>query len=211
MAQRCDLLAPRRAARHSRQSGSAVPPGVRARTRVQPALPAWRRAALHLGGYSCTLPVAFQPGIGHQQLLHANLLIVECHRHLKIASGADESLNGPAAETPVPNPFALHVTRRILRGLVVCWVARQGGSGAVAAGSDASSSPIPPPGCPAAPLARRPIRRPQRCRPPFFHDAGRYCLQEAGRYSGAELAASPPGPGPGQVELVLGPGEAYVA
>src|SRR6476661_3460364 len=114
MAPRCDLPAPRPAARHSRLSGSAVPPDARARTRVPPALPAWRRAALHLGGWSCTLPVAFQPGVGNQQLLHANFLVVEYHRHLEISPGAHESLNSPAAEAPVPNPFALHVTRRVL-------------------------------------------------------------------------------------------------
>src|SRR5829696_1111832 len=110
----CDQPALRRVARHSRRSGSTVLPSARARPRAPPALPAWRRAALHLGGSSCTLPVPFQPGIRHQQLLHANFLIVECHRNLEIAPRADESLNGSASEAAVPDPFALHVPRCVL-------------------------------------------------------------------------------------------------
>src|SRR4051794_29243639 len=127
MARPCDPPALRRVGRRSRRSGSAAPPSARARAQVPPALPAWRRAVPRPGESSCALPLSFESSIGHQQLLHSDLLVVERDRNLEIAPGADQSLNGTAAETTVPHPLALYVPRGVLRCLFGRTVGRPDG------------------------------------------------------------------------------------
>ena len=52
-----------------------------------------------------------RPGERDQQLLHADLLVVERHRHLEIRAGAGEPLDRPAAEPAMAHPFAFDVAR----------------------------------------------------------------------------------------------------
>src|SRR3954466_400189 len=124
---------PRRAApRNPRFDSSARPVGP-APSRPRRAPRAWRRGGLLLGQSSCALPFAFEPGVRHQELLYPNLVIIERHRHLEIATGAGQTLNRAAAKAPVPNPLTFDIPRAVLRGLFCGGAAGQRGSGAVRA------------------------------------------------------------------------------
>ena len=186
---------------------------VDARPRVPPAPPAGPRAARPPARCSCALPLAFEAGVGHEQLLDADLFVVERDRHLEVPSGAGQPLDrcrcrtggaGPArpsrsAGCPATPPRA---RRRRPR--------RRGRQEAldphrrVRAAAPAAAS------CPAV---MPPPWRPPKCQrgPPFLDQLRRQRLEEARRMRVPQLAAPPAGPGPGEVQLVLGPGEPDVA
>src|SRR6185437_16321760 len=96
----------------------AAPPVGRGRLRAPPAPPAWPRAARRRGRCSCALPFALEARVGHQQLFHADLRIVEDDGHLEIPARPRETLNRPAPEPAVPHALALDVPRRVLGELL---------------------------------------------------------------------------------------------
>src|SRR5690606_19431242 len=112
----------RSAARRSPRCCASAPPAAATPHRSRPARRARLRASRLRLLWSCSLPVALEAGIGHEQLFHSDVLVVKGHAHLEIAPAAAQSLNRATAEPAVPYPLALHVPGRILgcllRGLL---------------------------------------------------------------------------------------------
>src|SRR3954469_20946962 len=156
---------PRPAAPRNPRSDSSARPGGPTPSRPRRAPRAWRRGGPLLGQSSCALPFTFEPGVRHQELLYPNLVVIERHRHLEIATGAGQTLDRAAAEAAVPNPLAFDIPRAVLRGLFFRGGAgpggRRAGGGRGSGGQGGCTSQqrmafryeatAPPPRCPAAP------------------------------------------------------------
>src|SRR5262249_55586326 len=69
---------------------------------------------------SCALPVALEPGIGHEQLLDSNFGIVEGYFDFEIAAAAGEPADGSTAEPAMAHSLSLHVPRCVLAGFLGC-------------------------------------------------------------------------------------------
>src|SRR4029078_9377682 len=109
---------PHRAARRRRRSAPSALPARRAPTPPLRSRRAVPRAGPHPDQSSCALPLALEAGIRHEQILPADFLVVERHRHLEVATRAAQPLNGPAPEAPMPDALSLDEARRVLRRLL---------------------------------------------------------------------------------------------
>src|ERR1044071_329665 len=85
--------------------------------------PAQRAApseALPPAKHSCpfSLPIALERRIGGEQLLGADVRIVEVHAHAEVAPFARNGAYGPTAELAVTHAFSFDVTWRVLRNVL---------------------------------------------------------------------------------------------
>src|SRR5262245_19194571 len=165
-----DRPVPRRAGRRSPRSGSSAAPGAPPRPRARPARPGGPRAAPRRVRCSCALPFSLEARVGHQQLLHPDLLVVELDRDLEIPAGAARALDRAAPEAPVPDALAFDEAGGVLRDV------RVGGrrvAGSQRRGGVEAGLLLTPPCAPAPLRPCAPVRRPQRRRPLLLYDAGR--------------------------------------
>src|SRR6058998_1045808 len=138
-------LARRRSGPRTRESATSARPGVPGPRRSRRAPRAARSSGLRRASRSCALPFALEPGIGNEQLLGPDCLIVELHGHLELAARAHNGPHHPTPELAVPHALTGRVARRVLRRLHLPILLRGGGA----------PRPAPPPAPPGTPVPRR--------------------------------------------------------
>src|SRR6266705_6530531 len=109
--------ASRSAARHSRECATSARPHRAAHPLPRPAPRAAQCAAHRPAKRSCAFssPITLETGIGDEQLLHADVRIVEVDAHAQLAPFSRYGARDAAAELAVTNTFSFHVPRRVLR------------------------------------------------------------------------------------------------
>src|SRR3989449_8218812 len=127
---------------------------------------------------SCALPLALEPGVGYEQLLGPDLLIVEFHGDLELAARARHRAHHPAPELAVSHPLTGRVARRVLRSLDLPIQLRQRRALHATTARRAAHA-----ACAGVP---------QRRRAPLFERARRQSLEEARRLRQLEAPGAVP-------------------